>query len=246
MHKVCFLCFCSWSRKSCYGSTPSGTMVESAMRDVNTANPTAILPQPNLMQRHINRQRQETRPGHDDAGLQPGLVPHTGGLSCGRRQWRSQAPSRLRHQSLTIPAFPSCSLVPGRHLQNHQETLHPALWHTRLGPTGWLHEARAARLRHYEPEDDTRLCICAAHYRRSPPSPTSRYHSDHRLWARSMAGRVGYFIEWTWGGADSSGCRQWRDTSEKRGWWQHTQATWGHCGTSLFSCWHSLTSRLPR
>ena len=121
MHKVCFPCFCSWSRKSCYGSTPSGTMVESAMRDVNTANPTAILPQPNLMQRHINRQRQETRPGHDDAGLQPGLVPHTGGLSCGRRQWRSQAPSRLRHQSLTIPAFPSCSLVPGRHLQNHQK-----------------------------------------------------------------------------------------------------------------------------
>ena len=39
-------------------------MVESAMRDVNTANPTAILPQLNLMKRQINRHHQETRPTH--------------------------------------------------------------------------------------------------------------------------------------------------------------------------------------
>ena len=42
----------------------SGKMVEFVMRDMKTANPTAILPQPNLMQSRINRQRQETCSAH--------------------------------------------------------------------------------------------------------------------------------------------------------------------------------------
>ena len=43
----------------------------------------------------------------------PGPVSHTKGLPCGRRQWGSPAPSRLRHQPSTVPAVRSCSLVPG-------------------------------------------------------------------------------------------------------------------------------------
>ena len=128
----------------------------------------------------------------DDAWLRPGPVSHSGGLPCGRRQWGSPATSSLRHQPSTVSAVPSCSLVPGRHLQGREEAFHPTLRDTRFRPPGWLHEAGATRLCHHEPEDDTRLRICAAHHRRSPPSPTSRYHSDHRLWARNMAGRASH------------------------------------------------------
>ena len=42
----------------------SGKLVENAIKEVKAANPTAILPQPNLMQRRINRHRQDTRPAH--------------------------------------------------------------------------------------------------------------------------------------------------------------------------------------
>lgn len=49
-------------RENCFAS--SGKLVESALLDLRTDNPTAILPQPALLQRRTNRARQSTRPQH--------------------------------------------------------------------------------------------------------------------------------------------------------------------------------------